>query len=200
MTDFYPSGGKYPDKKWVIDGGGLQEVDPSLITESCILTPHKKEFYGLLERTVKRPGLAKQGQALSETCINLSQALNNCAIILKGQKDIVCQGDHCVEISGGPPSLATRLWELFVHGSWRATRRAGNPGMTKGGTGDVLAGLTAAFYTKNSQWAAAAMASYINKKAGDNLYKRVGPYFNAEDLVREVPLTIYGIMGVNVST
>ena len=90
--------------------------------------------------------------------------------MLKGQTDIVCQGEKCVEITGG------------------------NPGMTKGGTGDVLAGLAAALYTKNDAWTAATMASYINKKAGDSLYKRIGLYFNAADLVLEVPLTIYGIM------
>ena len=145
---------KYPAKKWVIDGGALQEVDSGLITKSCILTPHHKEFEGLI----------------------LSQTLKNCTILLKGQTDIVCQGDRYVKISGG------------------------NAGMTKGGTGDVLAGLAAALYTKNNAWIAATMASYINKKAGDNLYKRVGPYFNAEDLVKEIPLTIYGIMGEDVPT
>ncbi len=147
---------KYPAKKWVIDGGALQEVDVRLISKSCILTPHQKEFEGLIERVIKRPGLASQGQALSET-------LKNCTIILKGQIDIVCKGKKCVEVKGG------------------------NPGMTKGGTGDVLAGLTAALYAKNDSWTAATMASYINKKAGDSLYKRIGPYFNAEDLVEEAP-------------
>ena len=176
---------KYPTKKWVIDGGALQEVDPKLITESCILTPHGKEFEGLKERVIKRPGLFKKArpyQSLLEICANLSQMLKNCTILLKGPSDIACQGDRCVEIKGG------------------------NPGMTKGGTGDVLAGLVAALYTKNdpstslrtSSWTAAAMASYINKKAGDSLYKRIGPYFNAGDLISEIPLTIYGIMKTNV--
>ena len=150
---------KYPAKKWVIDGGALQEVEPELITESCILTPHQKEFEKLIEMTEKRPGLAKQGQALSET-------LKNCTIILKGQIDIVYQGKKYAEIKGG------------------------NAGMTKGGTGDVLAGLAAALYTKNDSWTAATMASYINKKAGDQLYKRAGPYFNAADLVNEIPQTM----------
>lgn len=148
---------KYPNKRWVIDGGALQEVDLGLITKNCILTPHKKEFERL-------------NRSADKQIIEISKRLNGCTIILKGQTDIVCQGKKCTEIKGG------------------------NHGMTKGGTGDVLAGLVAALYAKNDSWTAATMASYINKKAGDNLFKRVGPYFNAEDLVEEVPLTIYGIM------
>lgn len=199
---------KYPAKKWVIDGGALQEVDLELITESCILTPHRKEFERLTKKisfsensensdnqiasedhpfsTESRRGREKTGKSENPTprpsdyptirpsefseCSELSKKLNNCTVLLKGQTDIVCQGEKCVEITGG------------------------NPGMTKGGTGDVLAGLAAALYTKNDAWIAATMASYINKKAGDSLYKRIGPYFNAADLVLEVPLTIYGIM------
>lgn len=157
---------KYPTKKWVIDGGALQEVDVGLITESCILTPHRKEFEGLANKSYKN--------YKDYNCGDLSKKLQNCTILLKGPVDTVCQGDRCIEIPGG------------------------SPGMTKGGTGDVLAGLVGALYTKNNAWIAATMASYINKKAGESLYKKVGPYFNAEDLVKEVPLTIYGIMRKDV--
>lgn len=194
---------RYPAKRWVIDGGALQEVDLELITESCILTPHKKEFQRLTEevnfsensensesrissenqkvrhpenQTLRVSDIPTFRSSEYSECSELSKKLNSCIILLKGPTDIVCQGNKCIEIKGG------------------------NPGMTKGGTGDVLAGLAAALYTKNDSWTAATMASYINKKAGDSLYKRVGPYFNAEDLVREVPLTIYGIMKKNVST
>ena len=59
--------------------------------------------------------------------------------------------------------------------------------MTKGGTGDVLAGLIAALACKNDPWLATIAGSYINKKAGDELYKTVGPYFNASDLANEIP-------------
>ena len=34
----------YPHKKWVIDGGSLQTIDPSRIPPRAILTPHLKEF------------------------------------------------------------------------------------------------------------------------------------------------------------
>ena len=41
----------------------------------------------------------------------------------------------------------------------------GNAGMTKGGTGDVLAGLLAALLTKNNPLTATAAAVYVNGKA-----------------------------------
>jgi len=161
---------KYPTKKWVIDGGALQEVNLDLITESCILTPHRKEFQGLLSKTQSSKLKVQSHNSKLKAVQILSGQLRFATILLKGPVDIVCSGEKCTQISGG------------------------NAGMTKGGTGDVLAGLVAALYCKNDAWTTAAMASYINKKAGDNLYKRVGPYFNAEDLVKEVPLTIYGII------
>ena len=66
----------------------------------------------------------------------------------------------------------------------------GNAGMTKGGTGDVLAGLVAALYCTHEAITAAVVASFINKKAGESLYHRVGPYYNTSDLVAEVPRTM----------
>ena len=87
----------------------------------------------------------------------------NCIVLLKGEKDVVCSPVECVEIQGG------------------------NAGMTKGGTGDVLAGLCSALFCKNEAFLAAASGSYINKKAGESLFKRVGTYFNASDLCDEIP-------------
>ncbi|MBI2431205.1 MAG: NAD(P)H-hydrate dehydratase [Candidatus Levybacteria bacterium] len=138
---------KYPRKKWVIDGGSLQVIEPTLIPHNAILTPHKGEF----EKLFGRDDIAEKAKEY------------NCIILLKGQIDIVCSSEKCVEIKGG------------------------NEGMTKGGTGDVLAGLIAALYCKNEEFLAAATGSYINKKAGESLYQRVGPYFNASDLADEIP-------------
>ena len=84
-------------------------------------------------------------------------------ILFKGEKDVVCSPTECVEVAGG------------------------NAGMTKGGTGDVLAGLVAALSCKNDVFLAAKAGSFINKKAGDNLFRKVGPYFNASDLCDEIP-------------
>lgn len=84
-------------------------------------------------------------------------------IVSKEEEDIVCSASHCLRISGG------------------------NAGMTKGGTGDALAGLIAALATKNDPFLAASAGSYLNKKAGESLSKKVGLYFNTSDLVDEIP-------------
>ena len=59
--------------------------------------------------------------------------------------------------------------------------------MTKGGTGDVLAGLIGALYCKNDSWTAATAGIYTIGKAAEALYERVGVYYNAADLLNETP-------------
>lgn len=159
---------KYPDKKWVIDGGSLQTIDPETLLNldtMPIVTPHIKEFKMLF------------GVDASDAATEEMAEKYNCVILLKGEYDIVCgpfdsaQGEiRCVRISGG------------------------NAGMTKGGTGDVLAGLVAALYAKNEAFLSATAASYINKKAGESLFERVGYYFNASDLADEIPKVMREVM------
>lgn len=96
---------------------------------------------------------------------------HGCVILLKGVVDIICDKNRCFKVVGG------------------------NEGMTKGGTGDVLAGLVGALYCKNEALLSASAGSLINKTAGDRLYKRVGPYFNASDLVKEVRLVMKELLG-----
>ena len=42
--------------------------------------------------------------------------------------------------------------------------------MTTGGTGDVLAGLTAGFFSKDEAFQSACAASFVNGFAGDLVY------------------------------
>jgi NAD(P)H-hydrate epimerase len=148
---------KYPEKKWVIDAGALQMMDPTWLRElkqPAIVTPHPGEF----ERVFgKKPWEDVVPQMAKEF---------RCIILVKGREDMVCSPEKFIEVKGG------------------------NAGLTKGGTGDVLAGLVAALVCKNDPWLAAQCGSYINKMAGDELYKRVGFFFNASDLVEEIPQTM----------
>lgn len=154
---------KYPQKQWVIDAGALQMMDITLIPKNAILTPHHGEFDLLCSKS-KDTNLTDQKLA-NEEKVKLFAEKYQCILLLKGQQDIACDGKgDCRLIEGG------------------------NEGMTKGGTGDVLAGLIAALACKNEPFLAAIAGSFINKAAGDELYKKVGPYFNASDLTKEIPL------------
>jgi hydroxyethylthiazole kinase-like uncharacterized protein yjeF len=87
-------------------------------------------------------------------------------ILLKGETDVVSNGIEKVQVRGG------------------------NAGMTKGGTGDVLAGLVASLYCKNEAFLSARAASFINKKAGESLAQKMGIYFNSSDLATEIPVVM----------
>ena len=65
----------------------------------------------------------------------------------------------------------------------------------------LLAGLVTALYAQNNDpFLVATCSSYINKKAGESLEKRVGLYFNASDLVQEIPKTMKSLVGSVVVT
>lgn len=138
---------KYADKKWVVDAGALQMVDPSLLGPTHIITPHEREMKIVEEKLA--------GKKLTTTTL------------LKGSVDTITSGGQTITIEGG------------------------NAGMTKGGTGDVLAGLVAALYCTNDALTASIVGSYINKKAGEKLFETVGPNFNASDLVDAIPEVLW---------
>lgn len=81
----------------------------------------------------------------------------------------------------------------FVFGYGRSIEvKGGNPGLTKGGSGDVESGLTAALMAKNDPFLSAAAASYIVKKAADELFLSVGTNYSSDDLAGKVPEVLSG--------
>lgn len=161
----------YQSKRWVIDGGSLQVMEPAWIPPHAILTPHRREFFRLFHDEVKDRFDSKDISKEAPGSIIEEEARKyNCTIVLKGQEDIICSPDECKIVKGG------------------------NAGMTKGGTGDVLAGLIAALYCKNEMFLSAVAGSLINKMAGDALFAKVGYYFNSSDLVDEIPMVMKKIV------
>ncbi|MBI2034253.1 MAG: NAD(P)H-hydrate dehydratase, partial [Candidatus Levybacteria bacterium] len=168
---------RYSSKRWVIDAGALQMMEPEWLSQlhgNVIVTPHKGEFdrlfghvilgSGATPESIKHRDYIDPGQArMTDGKVQEFTKRYNCIVLLKGQEDIICSPSECVKVTGG------------------------NAGMTKGGTGDVLAGLVAALACKNELFLSACAGSFINKKAGDELFKRVGYYFNSSDLVDEIP-------------
>ncbi|MEM4347307.1 MAG: NAD(P)H-hydrate dehydratase [Candidatus Altiarchaeota archaeon] len=87
-------------------------------------------------------------------------------IVLKGNIDIISDGHR------------TKL------------NRTGNPGMTVGGTGDVLAGVIAALSVKADRFYAASAGAFINGLAGDIALKDFSYYFTATDVIERIPKAI----------
>lgn len=163
----------FPNKKWVIDAGALQVMDAKWIPQNSILTPNKKEF-DMLFNTSTDKDIEERKQTITKSkkedsneskqdLVSQKSIEYKCTIVYKDKTSIVCSKGECVAVEGG------------------------NSGLTKGGTGDVLAGLTVALFAQNPALQAGAGASWIVKKAGDNLLSRVGTAYNADDLAEEIP-------------
>ncbi len=150
---------KFPDKRWVIDAGSLQTMEADWIPKNAIITPNYKEFEILFGQEIKdRNDVGYIGDI-----VQFQAQAHKCIIVLKGPSTIVSDGKETIQVKGG------------------------NPGLTKGGTGDVLAGLTVALLAKNEPMLAACSASYLIKKAADELYEEVGTNYNADDVGHYVP-------------
>ena len=63
----------------------------------------------------------------------------------------------------------------------------GNAGLTKGGTGDVLGGLTVSFYAKNDALFSAVAASLLLKATAEELFKGLGYWYNVSDIIKKLP-------------
>lgn len=78
-----------------------------------------------------------------------------------------------------------------------AYNKTGNAGMTVGGTGDVLAGLTAGLLAQEKDlFKAAAAAAYVNGKVGDLLLRKYGYGFTASELVEKLPVVLKQLWGI----
>ncbi len=139
---------KHFERKWVIDGGSLQVMDPRYIPPRAVVTPNSKEYrmlFGQLE-------------------VDEAAKKYSCVIVSKGPVTRVSDGEVAYIVKGG------------------------SPGLIKGGTGDVLAGVTVGLVAKNEPLLAAAAASWLVMKAGEELEKERGIMFNADDVADRIPL------------
>lgn len=126
-----------------------------------VLTPHGGEFKMLSERELEG-GVEERGRVVEEEAKRLGAT-----ILLKGHIDIISDGLH------------TRY------------NRTGNPGMTVGGTGDVLSGVVAAYMALGAHpFEAAVAGAFINGYAGDLAYGEKGYHLSPLDLLERIPRVI----------
>ena len=148
-------------KPIVLDADALKIVDKNVVRDSekqIVLTPHKAEFRAFFNLDVP--------ENLEDKIHSVSEAASDfgCTVLLKGAVDIISDGKR------------TKL------------NTTGNPGMSVGGTGDVLAGLVGGLISKGHDvFEAAFLGSYINGAAGDLLIDTYGYNFLATDVLNNIP-------------
>jgi ADP-dependent NAD(P)H-hydrate dehydratase / NAD(P)H-hydrate epimerase len=149
------------DKPLVIDADGIGAVAENLsvlTNKTGVITPHAGEF-----ATISRFRLPDSVEERMEPVKDLAMR-TGFTILLKGQVDIISDG------------IRVKL------------NRTGNPGMSVGETGDVLAGETIALLSKGVHpFDAARLAAFINGYAGDLAYEDLGLSFLATDVIDHVP-------------
>lgn len=150
---------KYGDKRWVIDGGSLQVMEPEIIPQGAVVTPNKKEFEMLFGEKVD---VKSEDEMVAKASSQASRY--ECVVVLKGPTTVVTDGKKSCLIRGGSSGLA------------------------KGGTGDVLAGLIVGLMARNDSVLAACAANWLIKKAGERLEEERGEMFNADDVANMVSL------------
>jgi len=179
-------------KTAVLIGNGLGRKDPTLITalyyikktkllcvvdanaihalknykadksKKIIVTPHLGEFFAMT-------GIKLEGKTIEEKInIVLNEAKKrNITILLKGATDIISNGKN-----------------VYLN-------KTGSPYMTKGGTGDTLAGICAGLLARGLDTLTAACAgAYVNGKAGETASKTLKESFMATDLISSIPKVI----------
>jgi hydroxyethylthiazole kinase-like uncharacterized protein yjeF len=154
-----------PEKQYVLDAGAIQMMDPSWmksLVKTPIVTPHQGEFKELFHIEVTHLDAA----AKTEIVMKCAREYH-CVILLKSITDIISDGTDTYVIEGG------------------------NQGLTKGGTGDILAGLTASFAAKNNALKSAVFASIVLKRTADRLSGAHGYWYNNDDIISAVASTVH---------
>ncbi|QSG14582.1 NAD(P)H-hydrate dehydratase [Halapricum desulfuricans] len=93
----------------------------------------------------------------------------------------------------GVTLLVKGRYDVLSDGERTRVNRTGNPGMTVGGTGDVLAGTVGALAATRDPMAAAAIGAYVTGAAGDRIVDRRGYGLVATDLLDAIPPVMWGV-------
>lgn len=147
--------------KLLLDASALvPEILAELSGSGAIVTPHAGEYSRLFR---SGPGDTEKERIVSVTENARKHGLT---ILLKGPTDIISDGNRM------------------------GVNRTHNCAMTVGGTGDVLAGISAAFLSKMAPFEAALLGAYINGVAGNSAMRKLGLHILATDIIDNLPLAL----------
>ena len=147
-------------KPLLLDADGLKAFAKfkRTLKVPLVLTPHEREYNILTGETLPE----KQEDrvlAIQKTAKKL-----NATVLLKGKVDIICNAEK------------SKL------------NFTGNPGMTVGGTGDVLSGIVAGLMALHvDSFEAAVAGAFVNGAAGDRVAYDIGYHMVATDIIEWIP-------------
>jgi len=145
----------------VIDADAIHAVskNKNVLKENFVITPHSYEFFVLSRVDVKKMNIKEKINVVKKVAKSLK-----CTVLLKGYIDIISDGRRI------------------------GINKTGNPYMTKGGTGDTLAGICGSLLAQGIEpFYSACAAAYINGKAGDIAAKDLKHSLTASDLLDYIP-------------
>ena len=147
----------------LLDADGLKAFAESKrrVETPLVLTPHAGEYKILTGEELPRD-LRGRAESVRRTAQDM-----DATILLKSHVDIISDG---VRIK---------------------FNQTGNPGMTVGGTGDVLSGIVGAFLSQGADpFEASVAGAFINGAAGDFAKAEKGYHMVATDLIEWIPKVI----------
>ncbi len=147
-------------KPLLLDADGLKAlgvVRKKMFSESTVLTPHAGEFQAISGKPPPRDPKVRSGE------VKGFALRSGAVVLLKGRTDIISDG------------MRVKL------------NNTGNPGMTVGGTGDVLSGIVAGLMAQGVDGFRAAVAgAFVNGAAGDIAEELYGYHLMATDLLDHI--------------
>jgi NAD(P)H-hydrate epimerase len=157
------------EKALLLDADALRAlglIRKKLFHSQTVLTPHSGEFKAI---SGKAPATDLQNRSNEvRTVAERSGSIT----LLKGNTDVISDGRRV------------------------RFNRTGNPGMTVGGTGDVLAGIISGLMAQGiDAFRAAGAGAFINGAAGDLAQEEYGPHLTSTDLVERIPKVMTNPMG-----
>ncbi len=147
-------------KAAVFDADALKAIGPLRVRAGfpLVVTPHADEFEAI---SGKKPvaGIRERAEQ-----VRLFAEKTSSIVLLKGHVDVISDGSR-VKLN-----------------------HTGNPGMTVGGTGDVLAGIAASLVAQGVKpFEAAVAGAFVNGVAGDLAARHFGFHLAPTDLLDNIP-------------
>jgi hydroxyethylthiazole kinase-like uncharacterized protein yjeF len=147
-------------KPLLLDADGLKAFAKfkRALKVPLVLTPHSGEYTILTGETLP------ENQEERVLAIQKTAKKYNATILVKGKVDIICDAERA------------------------KLNFTGNPGMTVGGTGDVLSGIVGGFLAQGvDAFEAAVAGAFVNGAAGDFVAGEIGFHMVATDIIEWIP-------------